>query len=72
MDATSMSWLVGSLGIAAAIYSFLVSGLSDRIGRKPVMVVLPFLSLVGPLGVLLLDPAASPARHVRPVGYAWC
>lgn len=57
MDATSMSWLVGSLGIAAALYSFLVSGASDRIGRKPVMVVLPFLSLVGPLGVLLLDPA---------------
>lgn len=58
MDATSMSWLVGSLGIAAAIYSFAVSGLSDRIGRKPVMVFLPFLSLVGPLGVLFLDPAA--------------
>jgi len=57
MDATSMSWLVGSLGIAAAIYSFLVSGASDRIGRKPVMVLLPFLSLIGPLGVLLLDPA---------------
>ena len=57
MDATSMSWLVGSLGIAAAIYSVLVSGASDRIGRKPVMVFLPFLSLVGPLGVLLLDPA---------------
>ncbi|QZH75902.1 MAG: MFS transporter [Erythrobacter sp.] len=57
MDATSMSWLVGSLGIAAAIYSFVVSGLSDKIGRKPVMVVLPFLALVGPLGVLLLDPA---------------
>ena len=57
MDAFSMSWLVGSLGIAAAIYSFVVSGLSDRIGRKPVMVFLPFLSLIGPLGVLLLDPA---------------
>ncbi|WP_338241305.1 MFS transporter [Aurantiacibacter hainanensis] len=58
MDATSMSWLVGSLGIAAAIYSFAVAGLSDRIGRKPVMVFLPFLSLVGPLGVIFLDPAA--------------
>lgn len=57
MDDTSMAWLVGSLGIAAAIYSFAVSGASDRIGRKPVMVFLPFLSLVGPLGVLLLDPA---------------
>ncbi|MEL1249324.1 MFS transporter [Aurantiacibacter gilvus] len=58
MDPFSMSWLVGSLGIAAAIYSFVVAGLSDKIGRKPVMVFLPFLSLVGPIGVLLLDPAA--------------
>src|SRR5688572_16683315 len=58
MDTTSMSYLMGSLGIAAAIYSFAVSGLSDKIGRKPVMVFLPFLSVVGPLGVLFLDPTA--------------
>ena len=58
MDETSMSYLMGSLGIAAAIYSFAVSGLSDKIGRKPVMVFLPFLSVIGPLGVLLLDPTA--------------
>lgn len=58
MDSFSMSWLVGSLGIAAAIYSIVVSGLSDKIGRKPVMVFLPFLSLVGPLGVIFIDPAA--------------
>ncbi len=57
MDAFSMSWLVGSLGIAAAIYSFVVAGISDKIGRKPVMVFLPFLSLIGPLGVIYLDPA---------------
>ena len=51
-DPSAMSWIMGSLGIAAAIYSFLVSGLSDIIGRKPVMVALPFLSLVGPLAAL--------------------
>ena len=56
-DQITGSWIMGSLGIAAAIYSFAISGLSDYIGRKPVMVFLPFLSLVGPLGVLLLDPA---------------
>jgi predicted MFS family arabinose efflux permease len=51
-DESTMSWLMGSLGIAAAIYSIVVSGLSDRIGRKPVMVVLPFLSVVGPLAAM--------------------
>ncbi|HEU4650071.1 MAG TPA: MFS transporter, partial [Croceibacterium sp.] len=71
MDQTSMSYLMGSLGIAAAIYSFAVSGLSDKIGRKPVMVVLPFLSLVGPLGVLFLDPAAFDGFAVGSMsGYA--
>ena len=71
MDETSMSYLMGSLGIAAAIYSFAVSGLSDKIGRKPVMVFLPFLSVVGPLGVLLLDPGAFDGFAVAGMsGYA--
>lgn len=69
LDESSMSWVVGSLGIAAAIYSFLVSGLSDKIGRKPVMVVLPFLSLIGPLGILYLDPAAFDAFGIAP--FSW-
>jgi MFS transporter, ACS family, hexuronate transporter len=38
LDSETMSWVMGSLGIAAAIYSFTHSGLSDVIGRKPVMV----------------------------------
>jgi len=54
-DSTTMSWIMGSLGIAAAIYSIVISGLSDIIGRKPVMVALPFLSIVGPLGALYWD-----------------
>ncbi len=71
MDADSMSYLMGSLGIAAAIYSFAVSGLSDKIGRKPVMVFLPFLSVVGPLGVLFLDPTAFDGFAVGSMsGYA--
>jgi MFS family permease len=69
LDESSMSWVVGSLGIAAALYSFLISGLSDRIGRKPVMVVLPFLSVVGPLGVLFLDPGAFDGFGVAP--FSW-
>jgi len=71
MDETSMSYLMGSLGIAAAIYSFAVSGTSDLIGRKPVMTFLPFLSVVGPLGVLFLDPTAFDGFAVGSMsGYA--
>lgn len=52
IDNETMSWLMGSLGVAAAIYSFGVSGLSDAIGRKPVMIALPFLSVIGPLAAM--------------------
>jgi MFS transporter, ACS family, hexuronate transporter len=51
-DASTMSWLMGVLGIAATLYSFVIPGLSDRIGRRPVMILVPFLSLILPLGAL--------------------
>ncbi len=47
-----MGWLMGTLGISATFGSFVVSGLSDRIGRKPVVVFTCFLGLILPLGAL--------------------
>ncbi|HEY1961183.1 MAG TPA: MFS transporter [Rhizomicrobium sp.] len=49
---TTMSWLIGSLGISATIGSFAIAGLSDRIGRKPVMIATAFLGVVLPLGAM--------------------
>lgn len=43
---------MGTLGISATVGSFAVSGLSDRIGRKPVLIVASFLGLILPLGAL--------------------
>lgn len=49
------SWLMATLGISATIGSFLTAGLSDMIGRRPVMIVMPFLSALLPLGALYFD-----------------
>jgi ACS family hexuronate transporter-like MFS transporter len=49
---TQMGWLMGTLGISATFGSFVVSGLSDRIGRKPVVIFTCFLGLILPLGAL--------------------
>ena len=70
LDPSTMSWVMGALGIAAAIYSILVSGLSDIIGRKPVMVALPFLSLIGPLGALYFEGSAFVLAAIFFVGWA--
>jgi ACS family hexuronate transporter-like MFS transporter len=51
-DPRTMSWLMGTLGISATVGSFVVCGISDRIGRKPVMIFTAFLGVILPLGAL--------------------
>lgn len=54
-DPQVMKWLMGTLGISATVGSFVVAGLSDRIGRKPVLVAIPFMGVILPLGAMFYD-----------------
>jgi MFS transporter, ACS family, hexuronate transporter len=54
-DPQTMGWLMGALGISATVGSFAVSGLSDRIGRRPVMIAMPFIGIILPLGAMFFD-----------------
>ena len=49
---TQMSRLMAVSGICTVIGGFLLPGISDRIGRKPVMVVFCFVSMLAPLAAL--------------------
>ena len=51
-DPGTESWLMGTLGISATVGAFVVSGLSDRIGRRPLMIAMPLIGVVLPLGAL--------------------
>jgi predicted MFS family arabinose efflux permease len=54
-DPETGGWLMGVLGISATIGAFVVSGLSDRIGRRPLMILLPFVGVILPLGAMWFD-----------------
>jgi MFS transporter, ACS family, hexuronate transporter len=51
-DPETMGWLMGALGISATIASSAVPALSDRIGRRLPMLVLPGIALLLPLSAL--------------------
>jgi predicted MFS family arabinose efflux permease len=51
----TMSLLIATLGISATIGSFAISGLSDRIGRRPVMIVMPLIGIILPVGAMFFD-----------------
>jgi predicted MFS family arabinose efflux permease len=47
-----MSILMSVLGLSAAFFSFVVPALSDRFGRRPVIVIFSFIGLLVPLAAL--------------------
>jgi len=49
-----MSWIMSSFGLASIAIAFIVPGLSDRIGRRPVAVVASLLGVFIPLGTLFI------------------
>lgn len=51
-SASEMGWLMGTLGISSTLGSFVVPGISDWVGRKPVMILVPLLGLILPLGAI--------------------
>jgi MFS family permease len=58
MSAAEMSWQVSVLGLSAAGFSFVVPGLSDRFGRKAIMVAFCLVGLVVPLSVAYFGGSA--------------
>lgn len=57
-DPSVMGWLMATLGISAGIGSFVVPGISDLVGRKPVMVVVPLIGVILPLGAMFMSGSA--------------
>ena len=51
-DPSTMSWLMGSLGISATVASSAIPAWSDRIGRRKVMIVMPLIAVVLPLAAM--------------------
>jgi len=68
-DATTMGWLMGSLGISATVASTAIPALSDRIGRRGLMILMPLIAIVLPLGALYFSGAVWALAAIFVVGW---
>lgn len=54
-EESTMSWLMGALGISATVASFVIPGLSDRIGRRGLMIATPLVAVILPIAAMFFD-----------------
>jgi MFS family permease len=55
LTAGQMSLLMSVLGLSAAFFSFVVPGLSDRFGRRPVIIAFNLIGLLVPVAALYFE-----------------
>ena len=69
-DPRTMSWLMGALGISATLASTLIPALSDRIGRRPLMIGSAAVGTLLPLAALYFTGSVWVLGALFFVG--WC
>jgi sugar phosphate permease len=54
-----MGGIMGSLGFAWMVWGFIVSALSDRFGRKPMLILFTMIATLCPMVLLFVDDAST-------------
>jgi MFS transporter, ACS family, hexuronate transporter len=69
-DVQTMGWLMGALGISATVGAFAISALSDRIGRRPLMIATPLVGVILPLGAMYFQGSVWVLAGIFFVGWS--
>jgi predicted MFS family arabinose efflux permease len=71
LSPTTMSWVMAVLGVGGIVWGMAVPALSDKFGRKPIIIIFGFLSIITPLGLLLVPANNLPLMFVCAF-LGWC
>ena len=57
-DLQSANWIMSALGISATLGAFVISALSDYLGRRPLLIAMPLIAIILPLGAMYYEGSA--------------
>jgi MFS transporter, ACS family, hexuronate transporter len=63
------SWIMSVTGVCAMLSGFIAAGISDRIGRKPVIITACLLSMLTPLSALYFHGSISALAALMFIGW---
>ena len=69
LSAHTESWLMGALGLSATAGAFIISALSDRFGRRPIMILMPLIGVILPLGAMFYTGSVWVLAAIFVVGW---
>jgi predicted MFS family arabinose efflux permease len=68
-DLNTTGWIMSSLGISATLGAFVISALSDYLGRRPLLIAMPLLAIILPLGAMYYEGSAWGLAAIFFVGW---
>ncbi len=69
IEPATWKWMMAVVGLCPGVGAVVFAALSDRIGRKPPMIVGAFLMMLGPLALLFVDGTATLLTVLMFVGW---
>src|SRR3569833_157496 len=68
-DLSTACWIMSSLGISATLGAFVISALSDYLGRRPLLIAMPLIAIILPLGAMYYEGSAWGLAAIFFVGW---
>lgn len=68
-DLSTAGWIMSSLGVSATLGAFVISALSDYLGRRPLLIAMPLIAVILPLGAMYYEGSAWGLAAIFFVGW---
>jgi fucose permease len=68
-DLQTANWIMSALGVSATLGAFVISALSDYVGRRPLLIAMPLIAIILPLGALYYEGSAWGLAAIFFVGW---